>query len=148
MRVYEAGAIPILIDALQSDNKHVQRSAAGALRNLACHDDIRLEIAKRDAIPRFVRLLSSDDDDVQYWVAAALVHNFAVLALADVLTCPFFPKKNLACDDSIVTTIWSNGAIPLLLDILRCVFVCCFVRFGWFSNQSIGSQDDKVIESD
>ncbi|XP_058748627.1 ARM REPEAT PROTEIN INTERACTING WITH ABF2-like isoform X2 [Vicia villosa] len=73
------GGIPPLVDLLESNDKKVQRAAAGALRTLAFQNaENKDQIVECDALPTLVLMLGSEDPAIHYeavGVIGNLVHS-------------------------------------------------------------------------
>ncbi|GER48799.1 U-box domain-containing protein [Striga asiatica] len=95
----EAGAIPILINLLTSENAHIQDNAVTCLLNLSIYENNKGLIMLANAIPSIVQLLRSGSNEARENSAATLFS----LSLVD--------------ENKII--IGASGAISALVDLLE-----------------------------
>ncbi|KAL0396727.1 UNVERIFIED_CONTAM: U-box domain-containing protein 11 [Sesamum calycinum] len=95
----EAGAIPILVNLLTSDDGQIQDNAVTSILNLSIFDDNKGLIMLANAIPSIVQVLRAGSMEAKENAAATLF----CLSLAD--------------ENKII--IGASGAIPALVDLLQ-----------------------------
>ncbi|KAK4430290.1 U-box domain-containing protein 11 [Sesamum alatum] len=95
----EAGAIPILVNLLTSDDAQIQDNAVTSILNLSIFDDNKGLIMLANAIPSIVQVLRAGSMEAKENAAATLF----CLSLAD--------------ENKII--IGASGAIPALVDLLQ-----------------------------
>ncbi|KAL0463486.1 UNVERIFIED_CONTAM: U-box domain-containing protein 11 [Sesamum latifolium] len=95
----EAGAIPILVKLLTSDDSQIQDNAVTSILNLSIFDDNKGLIMLANAIPSIVQVLRAGSMEAKENAAATLF----CLSLAD--------------ENKII--IGASGAIPALVDLLQ-----------------------------
>ncbi|KAJ9548910.1 hypothetical protein OSB04_021453 [Centaurea solstitialis] len=97
--IAEAGAIPILIDLLSSEDKVIQEHAVTSILNLSIYENNRGLIMLANAVPSIVEVLKAGSMETRENAAATLFS----LSLAD--------------ENKII--IGASGAIPALVDLLE-----------------------------
>ncbi|KAI3467004.1 hypothetical protein Pfo_023667 [Paulownia fortunei] len=95
----EAGAIPILVNLLTSDDGQIQNNAVTSILNLSIYDNNKGLIMLANAIPSIVQVLRAGSTEAKENAAATLFS----LSLAD--------------ENKII--IGASGAIPALVDLLQ-----------------------------
>lgn len=95
----EAGAIPILVNLLTSNDARIQENAVTSILNLSIYDDNRRLIMLANAIPSIVQVLKNGSIEAKENAAASLFS----LSIAD--------------ENKII--IGASGAIPALVDLLE-----------------------------
>ncbi|KAL8463572.1 hypothetical protein ACS0TY_034287 [Phlomoides rotata] len=95
----EAGAIPIIVNLLTSDDAQIQENAITSILNLSIYDDNRGLIMLANAIPSIVQVLKNGSVEAKENAAATLFS----LSIAD--------------ENKII--IGASGAIPSLVDLLE-----------------------------
>ncbi|PIN25997.1 Ubiquitin--protein ligase [Handroanthus impetiginosus] len=95
----EAGAIPILVNLLTSDDAQIQDNAVTSILNLSIYDSNKELIMHANAIPSIVQVLRAGSMEAKENAAATLFS----LSLAD--------------ENKII--IGASGAIPALVDLLQ-----------------------------
>jgi len=135
-----AGALPLLVALLQSNDKVTQAHAADALSALAKDDAIRQSIVEARAVPALVGLLrfgisvgKSNAARALAWLSEDASHRALIVAegalapLVDLLRSGTEDGKSyavavigdLAQDVPTRAVIVKEGALPLLVDLLR-----------------------------
>lgn len=96
--IAEAGAIPLLVELLQSPDPRTQEHAVTALLNLSINESNKTSIVAAQAIPKIVQVLKNGSMEARENAAATLF--------------------SLSVIDSNKITIGAAGAIPALIDLL------------------------------
>ena len=68
------GAIPLLVDLLDSPSERIRRTAAGALGKLALDDPARIEIARLKGIHKLLYMVANGSEDERETAANALTN--------------------------------------------------------------------------
>ena len=71
-KIVELGALPLLVNLLQSGSDEAKENAAGALGSLARNSDNQTKIVEEGALPPLVNLLQSGSDEAKTNAAGAL----------------------------------------------------------------------------
>lgn len=96
--IAEAGAIPLLVELLQSPDPRTQEHAVTALLNLSINESNKTSIVDAQAIPKIVQVLKNGSMEARENAAATLF--------------------SLSVIDANKITIGAAGAIPALIDLL------------------------------
>lgn len=96
--IAEAGAIPLLVELLQSPDPRTQEHAVTALLNLSINESNKSSIVTAQAIPKIVEVLKNGSMEARENAAATLF--------------------SLSVIDANKITIGAAGAIPALIDLL------------------------------
>ncbi|KAK8946034.1 U-box domain-containing protein 14 [Platanthera guangdongensis] len=96
--IAEAGAIPLLVELLQSPDPRTQEHAVTALLNLSINESNKSSIVDAQAIPKIVQVLKNGSMEARENAAATLF--------------------SLSVIDANKITIGAAGAIPALIDLL------------------------------
>ncbi|KAH6814945.1 ARM repeat superfamily protein [Perilla frutescens var. frutescens] len=95
----EAGAIPILVNLLMSDDGEIQDNAVTSVLNLSIYDNNKGLIMLANAVPSIVEVLRAGNTEAKENAAATLF------------------SLSLAEENKII--IGASGAIPVLVDLLK-----------------------------
>ncbi|XP_055809573.1 U-box domain-containing protein 11-like [Solanum dulcamara] len=96
--IAEAGAIPVLVKLLTSEDRQIQENAVTAVLNLSIFDDNKRLIMLADAIPSIVQVLRAGSMEAKENAAATIF--------------------SLSLGDENKILIGASGAIPALIDLL------------------------------
>ncbi|KAF3632736.1 U-box domain-containing protein 10 [Capsicum annuum] len=97
--IAEAGAIPVLVKLLTSEDRQIQENAVTAVLNLSIFDDNKRIIMLADAIPSIVQVLRAGSMEARENAAATIF--------------------SLSLGDENKILIGASGAIPALIDLLQ-----------------------------
>ncbi|XP_060214644.1 U-box domain-containing protein 11-like isoform X1 [Lycium barbarum] len=96
--ISEAGAIPVLVKLLTSEDRQIQENSVTAILNLSIFDDNKGIIMLADAIPSIVQVLRAGSTEARENAAATIF--------------------SLSLGDENKIIIGASGAIPALIDLL------------------------------